>query len=251
MPTTTAALYSRPLKTWLCFGLPLGLILLLLIFPPTTLDFAISHLFYNQDQGFIGKHNFWLEDILHNRAKQAVYLLEALALVGFLASFINKAWAWLRLPLGYLVLAIGISYAVVTPLKVVTGVHCPWDLAEFGGKESYSPLLSSREPTTNPGKCWPAGHASGGFTLFALYFLFRDRRPRLAKAALVFALALGTLFSIGRIMQGAHFFSHNLWTALFDWMIALGFYHLLLYHPQAKGLTVEASEPAKIATSLE
>ena len=35
-------------------------------------------------------------------------------------------------------------------------------------------------------------------------------------------------------MQGAHFLSHNLWTALFDWMIALGFYHLLLYHPQPK-----------------
>ena len=113
-------------------------------------------------------------------------------------------------------------------------MHCPWDLAEFGGSETFTPLLSARAPTEHPGKCWPGGHASSGFIFFALYFVLRDRRPHQAKAALVFALALGSLFSIGRVIQGAHFLSHNLWTALFDWMIALGFYHLLLYHPQPK-----------------
>jgi membrane-associated PAP2 superfamily phosphatase len=241
MPTVAATHYSRPLNVWLCLVFPLTLMALLLFFPPTALDFTISHMFYTPGVGFAGKHNFWLESVLHDGAKQAVYLLEAFALFGFIGTFWRKDWLWLRVPLGYLVLAIGISYAVVTPLKVVTGVHCPWDLTEFGGTEAYSPLLSEREPTRNPGKCWPSGHASGGFTLFALYFVFRDRRPRLASAALCLSLAIGTAFSIGRIMQGAHFFSHNLWTALFDWLISLGFYHLLLYHPLTK----------KISTTLE
>lgn len=240
MPTSDAALYSRPLKTWLCLGLPLALMALLLVFPPTQLDFALSKLFYSPELGFAGKHSFWLEDILHDRAKQAIILLAVFALLGFLGSFVYRPWAWLRLPLGYLVLSVSISTAIVTPLKVVTGVHCPWDLSEFGGTETYSPLLSTREPTTNPGKCWPGGHSSSGFTFFALYFLLRDSLPRLAKAALIFALALGAVLSIGRIMQGAHFLSHNIWTALFDWMIALGSYHLLLYRPRAQA-------PSKVA----
>jgi membrane-associated PAP2 superfamily phosphatase len=244
-------LHSRPLRMWLCFALPLGLIALLLAFPPTTLDFAISHLFYTADTGFAGKHSFWLEDILHERAKQAVITLVAFAVLGLLVSLVYKPWHWLRLPLGYVVLSVSICTAIITPLKVVTGVQCPWDLSEFGGKESYSPLLSSREPTTHPGKCWPAGHSSSGFTFFALYFLFRDQRPRLAKAALAFALTLGTIVSIGRIMQGAHFLSHTLWTALFDWMIALGCYYFLLYRPQPKSLTASAHEAAKPIVSLD
>jgi membrane-associated PAP2 superfamily phosphatase len=244
-------LYSRPLNLWLCLALPLTLIALLLAFPPTNLDFAISRLFYSPELGFAGKHSYWLEDVLHDRAKQAVITFAVLALLGLMLSFVYKPWTWLRLPLGYLVLAMSLCTAIVTPLKVVTGVHCPWDLSEFGGTETYSPLLGNREPTENPGRCWPAGHASSGFTFFALYFLLRDRRPRLAKVALVFALALGSLLSIGRIMQGAHFLSHSLWTALFDWMIALGCYHFLLYRPQPKGLELAASEPVKTVTSLD
>ncbi|MFZ3185657.1 MAG: phosphatase PAP2 family protein [Pseudomonas sp.] len=238
MPTP-APLYSRPLSLWLCLALPLALIVLLLAFPPTSLDFAISHLFYSQELGFVGKHSYWLEDILHDRAKQAVISFAVLAALGLMLSLVYKPWTRLRLPLAYLVLAMSLCTAIVTPLKVVTGVHCPWDLSEFGGTETYSPLLGTREPTAKPGRCWPAGHASSGFTFFALYFLLRDRRPRLAKVALVFALALGSLLSIGRIMQGAHFLSHSLWTALFDWMIALGCYHFLLYRPQPKSLALE------------
>ena len=108
-------------------------------------------------------------------------------------------------------------------------MHCPWDLAEFGGSETFTPLLSARAPTEHPGKCWPGGHASSGFIFFALYFVLRDRRPHQAKAALVFALALGSLFSIGRVMQGAHFLSHNLWTLLLDWTICVLCYRWVLY----------------------
>lgn len=223
--------YSAPLNPWLCLGLP-ALIMLMLLSPPTIqLDFAITQHFYTPGTGFAGKHSYLLENILHDRAKQAVIALGVLALSGLIASFIYRPWHWLHLPLGYLVLSISLSSSIVTPLKVLTGVHCPWDLSEFGGSETFTPLLSARAPSATPGKCWPGGHASSGFIFFALYFVLRDRRPRQAKAALLFALALGGLFSLGRIMQGAHFLSHNLWTALFDWMIALGCYHLLLYRP--------------------
>lgn len=251
MQTSSTAHYSRPLKTGLCLGLPMALIVLLLAFPPNTLDLAISHLFYSAELGFTGKHSFLLETILHERAKQSVITLMVFALLGLIASFFYKPWTWLRLPLGYIVLSVSICTAVVTPLKVVTGVQCPWNLAEFGGKETYSPLLSTREPTTHPGKCWPAGHPSSGFVFFAVYFLLRDHRPRLAKAALAFALTLGSVLSMGRIMQGAHFLSHTLWTALFDWLIALGCYHFLLYRPKQTNPAFATQEPSKSITSLD
>lgn len=75
----------------------------------------------------------------------------------------------------------------------------------------------------------PGGHASSGFSLLALFFLLRDKRPRSARAALLFALGLGAAFSLGRMMQGAHFLSHNLWTLLLDWTICLLCYRWILY----------------------
>lgn len=221
---------SRPLRNGWAIGLPLGLIALLLLGEPTRLDFAISDLFYQPGIGFGGRHSYWLEKILHDYAKQGVILLGVLAIAGLLASWLHRPWVkWLR-PFGYLVLAMGLSTALVNPLKTLTGVHCPWDLTHYGGVETYTPLLAERAAVVDkPGRCWPGGHASSGFTLFALYFVLRDRRPRLARAALWFALALGSLFSLGRVMQGAHFLSHNLWTALFDWLICIGCYRLILY----------------------
>jgi membrane-associated PAP2 superfamily phosphatase len=59
---------------------------------------------------------------------------------------------------------------VVTPLKALTAVHCPWSLSEFGGTEQFSSLLEKRAPTEKPGRCWPGGHASAGFSLLALFF---------------------------------------------------------------------------------
>ncbi|MBV2134379.1 phosphatase PAP2 family protein [Pseudomonas sp. MAP12] len=221
---------SRPLRTWLALGLPLALIVLLLVFEPTRLDFALSDLFYQPGVGFSGGHSAFLEDFLHDRAKQGVIVIGVLAIAGLLASWLYRPWAALRRPFGYLVLAMALSTAIVNPVKTLTGVHCPWSLTQYGGEETYSPLLGERAPVVDKaGRCWPGGHASSGFTLFALYFVLRDRKPRLARAALLFALTLGTVFSVGRVMQGAHFLSHNVWTALFDWLICLGFYRLILY----------------------
>ena len=156
-------------------------------------------------------------------------MLGVLAIAGFLLSLMpTRLRAWRR-QLGYLVLALGLSTSVVTPLKTLTGMHCPWSLSEFGGQEQFTPLLSERAPTANPGRCWPGGHASAGFSLLALFFVLRDRRPRAARIALVVALGLGSLFSLGRMLQGAHFLSHNLWTLLIDWVICVLTYRWLLY----------------------
>ncbi|NER61750.1 phosphatase PAP2 family protein [Pseudomonas sp. MAFF212428] len=230
MPASNALRSSRPLNLWIALGIPALTAISLILLELTDLDMALARLAFDPLAGqFIGRHSYFLEDILHDRAKQLVILFAVLAIIGFAASFVLQRLAAWRRELGCLVLAMGLSTGFVTPLKAVTAVQCPWSLSEFGGQQTYSKLLSPRPATDKPGRCWPGGHAATGFTLFALFFALRDRKPRLARAALVFAFGLGMVFSLGRMLQGAHFFSHNVWTAVFCWLIGLGCYWLVLY----------------------
>lgn len=226
---------SRPINPWVYLGIPALTVIALLLLELTSLDMDIARLAYDPALGgFIGKHSYFLENVLHDRAKQAVIALGVLSFAGFLAAFVvQRLKPWKR-ELGCVVLSMALSTSFVTPMKAVTAVQCPWSLSEFGGQEQYSELLSPRPTTDKPGRCWPGGHAATGFTLFALFFVFRDRKPRLAKAGLVFAFGLGTVFSLGRMLQGAHFFSHNVWTAVFCWLICLGAYYAVLYRPVGK-----------------
>ncbi|MEH6566650.1 MAG: phosphatase PAP2 family protein [Halopseudomonas sp.] len=222
---------SRSFNFRLWFALPLSLMALMLLVDPGPLDMAIANLFYQPGVGFVGRHSFFLEDILHDRAKQGVIVIGVLAIVGFLISLLPTRLRQYRRPLGYLVLAMALCTSLVTPLKTLTNVQCPWSLQQYGGDQVHTPLLSKRPPSLKPGRCWPGGHASAGFSLLALFFMLRDRRPRAARLALIVALSLGGMFSLGRTMQGAHFMSHNLWTLLFDWCISLCCYRLVMFQP--------------------
>ncbi|MFD2642218.1 phosphatase PAP2 family protein [Pseudomonas japonica] len=245
MPEANDFRPSRPLNPWIVLGIPLLTAVVLILLELTDLDMTLASLAFDHSAGqFIGRHSYFLEDILHDRAKQVVIAFSVFAIIGLLASFVVQRLKPIRRELGCLVLAMGLSTGFVTPLKTVTAVQCPWSLSEFGGKETYSKLLEARPQTDKPGRCWPGGHAATGFTLFALFFVLRDRRPRLARAALMFAFALGTVFSVGRMLQGAHFFSHNVWTAVFCWLIALGCYYLVLYRRRAP---VDEASASKVA----
>ncbi|HEY0290224.1 MAG TPA: phosphatase PAP2 family protein [Pseudomonas sp.] len=243
MPTALERPYSRPLNLWVCLGIPAITAMVLLLLELTSLDMDIAKMVYDPLSGnFIGRHSYFLENVLHDRAKQVVIALAVLSFVGFVgAFFIQRLKPWRR-ELGCLVLSMALSTSFVTPVKVVTSVQCPWSLTEFGGKETYSELLSPRPETDKPGRCWPGGHAATGFTLFALFFVLRDRKPKLARMGLIFAFGLGTIFSIGRMLQGAHFFSHNIWTAVFCWLICLGAYYAVLYRPVPKKAQVLNSQ---------
>jgi membrane-associated PAP2 superfamily phosphatase len=229
---------SRPFDFRLALGIPTVLMGLMLFLDPTTVDFTIARMFYVPGTGFIGRQSYWLENILHDRAKQTVILLSVLFIIGFVASLFSPKLREWRRPLGYVVLAMALTTSIITPLKIVTAVHCPWSLSEFGGSETYTPLLSSRAETLKPGLCWPGGHASTGFSLLALFFVLRDRHPRGARVALGVALGLGAIFSLGRMLQGAHFLSHNIWTLFFDWVICVLCYRWVLYRPSTQAMVM-------------
>ena len=133
---------SRPYNRWVFIGLPIGLGLLMLLPAVTRLDFALAELFYVPGDGFIGRHSAFIEDWLHDRAKQLVIILGVLVIAGFIGSLcLQRLCPWRR-RLGYLVLAMALSTSFVNPLKTLTRMHCPWSLSEFGGVEQFSELLA-------------------------------------------------------------------------------------------------------------
>lgn len=245
MVTTSVRPASRPLNFWVCLGVPAVTAIILVLLELTSLDMDLARLFYDPLAGqFIGRHSYFLEDILHDRAKQVVIGFSIFSILGFIGAFFIDRLKPFKRELGCLVLSLALATSFVTPMKAVTAVQCPWSLEQFGGHETYSELLSPRPATDKPGRCWPGGHAATGFTLFALFFALRDRQPRLARQAFVFAFGLGTVFSVSRMMQGAHFFSHNVWTAIFCWLICLGAYYYVLYRPARRIEAVTKAAPA-------
>ncbi|VCU69802.1 PAP2 superfamily protein [Pigmentiphaga humi] len=233
---------SRPFDFVLWLGLPLCAMAVLLAVETTAIDFALANRFYDPGIGFAGRRSVVLEAVLHRGVRGAMALSMAGVLLVFAASLLHRGLARLRRPLGYLLVAVGLSTGIIAPLKAATAVQCPWNLAEFGGTEAHSPLLGPRPATDHPGRCWPGGHASNGFALLALFFLLRDTSPRAARLALAGALAAGALLSAVRMVQGAHFLSHNLWTLLLDWTICAAVYRWMLYRPAAVDITC-ASAP--------
>ena len=110
--------------------------------------------------------------------------------------------------------------ACIGALKNTTNVACPRDLGQFGGDGVYAGIFGRYQKTDQSKakyRCFPAGHASGGFALLSLFFLFQD--PRNRRRALLAALATGWIMGTYKMLIGDHFLSHTVTTMLLAWLI--------------------------------
>ena len=124
-------------------------------------------------------------------------------------------------------LIIVILSAIIVPLSVgflkkTTNMPCPKDEIHYGGKmprtavwQKYKEPYSKMEHIA----CWPAGHASGGFALLSLFFLFKSKRNR--TIAIIVALSVGWAMGFYKMLIGDHFFSHTFITMVLAWLIIL------------------------------
>lgn len=196
--------------------------LLLAVFETMPLDLSLQRLFYDPVLGdFPWRHNWLLADVLHTGARELLIVLGLAALgVALLGTRGRLAWlprrnAWLAAT-GLLVIPLGIS-----ALKALTNRHCPWDVIDFGGYAPYVGLLAIPPDGINPGGCFPAGHASAGFTWLIWGVALRPYSRRLANGALLAGLLLGGLLGGVQMLRGAHFLSHTLWSAWFAWAVCI------------------------------
>lgn len=176
-----------------------------------SIDMAITRLWFDPlTQQFPWKDNHWLDLINHRLLKQAVI---GGGCVLMLAGVVRRQPRWVLVAV-----MMGTGPLVVGVLKATSAHSCPWDLVEFGGKAVSYPLFGAVPLNSGPGRCFPGGHASSGFSALALFFLFYPQRARLAWACWWAALAVGMVMGFGQIMRGAHFLSHNLWAAWWVWL---------------------------------
>lgn len=170
------------------------------------------------------QNGYVTQDLLHAAGRQVSKdMWFALALVLAVSLFARQMKHWRR-PLAYLLLATLVSTAAVGLLKRWTNMDCPWDLLRYGGDKTYYGLFMHRPSLLGHAKCFPAGHASAGYAWTALYFFFLGTRPRWRWWGLGFALGLGAMFGVAQQLRGAHFLSHDVWTLMICWLVALALY---------------------------
>lgn len=191
----------------------------------TQWDLLIAHhLYFDAATGqWRGTHNFWANTVLHNGGRWTIRVILLSMAIFWAVTLRSRQLAEWRRPAGYAWLAMALCIVLTGVLKLVTNVHCPWDLREFGGHAAYLELFAAR-PAGPAAHCFPAAHASSGYALVVWYFALRERYPALAKWGALAALLTGVTFGVAQQMRGAHFLSHDVWSAFLTWMTATSVY---------------------------
>lgn len=200
----------------------LALFIVLAFFELTNTDLLIQeHLYLRAEKTWVLKDPKLLyRAIFYTGIKIPIYILGVGALVASLISWKKKKWHVYRKGLLIVTLTLIIlplSVAVVG--KNLTNVQCPDDLNAFAGKIPYVKLfdnypinLNSPDGKFPRGRCFPAGHATGGFALLALVCFFKKRRNKIL--AFLFAMSVGWTMGVYQMLRGAHFLSHHVTTML-------------------------------------
>ena len=224
--------------------------LLILTVEFTDVDRRATELFYDTSIGVFPLRDDWLvQTVEHVGAKRAVILLAVLVFVAWLASHGMASLKALRPVLFFIFVGMALSALSVSTLKYSSTQHCPYDLPRYGGvlAEPAGPF-ETLQKETKPGRCWPSGHASAGFCLFAWYFAaLRLERRRLAMYLLAGVIVIGSVLSVGRVAQGAHFVSHCLWSAAVCWFVTLTLYEALLRRRPIPSVSSSLTTPNQVA----
>lgn len=204
-------------------------LVIVVILRVTDLDITISSLFFDFEkrQWYFGE-SWWSVTFIHKWGRDFVAIIFLLSLIAFvLCLFIKQIRPYLFIFV-YAVLTILLSTGIVAGLKHYSTIDCPWDLAVFNGTNPYFHLFAERTGPLTNGGCFPGGHSSGGFSLLLFYFLLRDYNKRYAYIALGSVILLGSIFSLGQWVRGAHFVSHDLSSAIICWFVALLLYKIIV-----------------------
>lgn len=216
---------SRSRRAWL---LSLMLMGLTLAWDASGLDLPAMH-WLADSRGFALRHDWWLEKVLHDGARQVVTLvyLALLAMIWFPLGPLRDLRRWQRAEM-----AVGVTLGLVATslIKRFSLTSCPWELQDFGGAAQYVSHWTWFVADGGGGHCFPGGHASAALAFVALplpWLASHNERSRAwGRSLLIAILAMGLLFGLTQTLRGAHYPSHTLWTTLLCWLVALANHHL-------------------------
>lgn len=236
-------------RTYELLALPLVLApFIFWIFEATPLDRVLIGWYYDAHAHmFPLRDSPFMQNVMHTGLKMAMIAVGVVVLGAFLLTFIRPQWQPHRRRLLWLFVAMVGGPLLVSVLKSTSTLYCPWDLVDYGGSAPFHALFERLPAGIAPGKCFPGGHASGGFALMAVYFAWRDTHARFARLFLLIGLAAGMLMGWAQMMRGAHFLSHNVWSAWVVWVFLAVFYYLLPPHPVRRAVVADDEAVARAA----
>lgn len=174
--------------------------------------------------GFKLRDNWWLETILHTRAKQLaiVFYLVLVVMVWWPSKVLRQRSRWQR---SEIVVGITLALITISTLKSLSLTSCPWELQAFGGQATHVSHWLYLTADGGSGRCFPGGHVSSAFAFLALAlpWLASDSASQRQTGLRILLIVLGTglLLGITQTLRGAHFPSHTLWTGFICWSVVL------------------------------
>lgn len=200
-----------------------------IFFRYTSWDLRIQDRYYTVESGWSFNSNPLAMFIYHYSNIPAL-ILSIGALLAFILSYSKDRVQPYRKIAFYLVLVmvIGPGLLVNSILKDNWGRPRPRDLVQYGGEYRYeAPLTYDAE---SPGKSFPCGHASMGFYFFALAFVIRQRKRKLAAFISLGAAIWGSIIGWIRIGQGGHFASDVVWAGALVYLTSFLLYRAMGLH---------------------
>lgn len=200
------------------------LIAVIAFFQFTNLDIFIQSFFYNFNtkNWLINKDEPLLKFFFYDGIKNLLILC-AVAIF-FSLIFLRKKELIQEYKKGLIIVLLAAIFVpvIIGSLKAISNTPCPCNIVNFNGTYPETKVFDSYPKgfiQTSKAKCWPAGHASGGFALMALFFLFKT--PKNQKRALVVALVIAWSMGLYKMLLGDHFLSHTIITMIMAWLIIL------------------------------
>lgn len=200
------------------------LLVSIIFFALSSIDIDLQDLLYNtQTQQWVLSNNAEpYHFIFYSGAKKLLIFLAVILLIVLL--FFRKNPTIKPYTKGLLIVILSAIFvpSITGGIKKYSNMPCPKHEIHYGGKYPHTAVWQRyKAPYTKLKniRCWPAGHASGGFALMSLFFLFKRKRNKIL--ALVAAIIIGWSMGTYKMLIGDHYFSHTFITMLLTWLTIL------------------------------
>ena len=171
------------------------------------IDLDLIQPWVSSDGSFPLKGDWALAKLNHTYVKQVLTAVYLSFFVLWCASFKVEKLKAKRWQYGYFFAVSMLCTCVIGLLQAHAAHPCPWAMTTA----TSTGFIWNFSATA--GHCFPGGHASTGFALITGFFIFRLDQKKLAWFYLFSGVVLGFAMGWAQMMRGAHFLSHNLWTA--------------------------------------
>lgn len=173
-----------------------------------------SSLFYKYNHGFIYNTNIYLI-IIH----RSIYLISCLSIAYLILSLTYNIITHKKLfglfakkELIYLLLCFIIGPGLIVNYTFkdhLFGRARPCNIKEFGGTKNFTPAFTISNNCSK--NCsFTSGHAALAFFLTSFAFIAKSRSKLIFTSIMIF----GTIVGLGRIIQGGHFLSDVIFSAI-------------------------------------